>query len=335
MKIQSDHVSNLMPQLLDYDKIFCTIVMEKLSPHIIMRQGMIKGIKYINFSDHISEFLSKTLFFTSDLYLKAAKKKMHIQKFSENVELCKITEDLIFTDPYIVDKKNKWTSPYLDKFKKEIENNFDLKIEISKLKYKFLSSNESLLHGDLHTGSIMCTETDTKVIDPEFAFYGPMGFDLGALFANLAMNYLSQDGHEKSKGDRLDYKEWILQTIDETWNKFESKFIDLWKNNQNGDAYTINFFENDREKFLIEQKKYLSNIFNDSIGFAGAKIIRRIFGFAHNIDFDWIEDDKKRAVCEFKSAQLGIEMILNSKSFANIEVLTSRLKIFDKHEIDL
>ena len=138
MKIQSDHVSNLMPKLLDYDKIFCTIVMEKLSPHIIMRQGMIKGIKYINFSDHISEFLSKTLFFTSDLYLKAAKKKKHIQKFSENVELCKITEDLIFTDPYIVDKKNKWTSPYLDKLKKEIENNFDLKIEISKLKYKFL-----------------------------------------------------------------------------------------------------------------------------------------------------------------------------------------------------
>jgi len=181
----------------------------------------------------------------------------------------------------------------------------------------------------------MCTETDTKVIDPEFAFYGPMGFDLGALFANLAMNYLSQDGHEKLKGDRLDYKEWILQTIDETWNKFESKFIDLWKNNQNGDAYTINFFENDEEKFLIEQKKYLSNIFNDSIGFAGAKIIRRIFGFAHNIDFDWIEDDKKRAVCELKSAKLGIEMILNSKSFANIEALTSRLKIFDKHEIDL
>ena len=70
-----------------------------------------------------------------------------------------------------------------------------------------------------------------------------MSFDLGALFANLAMNYLSQDGHEKSKEDRRDYKEWILQTIDETWNKFESKFIDLWKNNQNGDAYTINFFE--------------------------------------------------------------------------------------------
>ena len=180
----------------------------------------------------------------------------------------------------------------------------------------------------------MCTEIDTKVIDPEFAFYGPMGFDLGALIANLIMNYLSQDGHEKSKGDRLDYKEWILQIIDETWNKFEIKFIELWKSNQKGDAYTINFFENDKEKFLTEQKKYLSYLFNDSIGFAGAKIIRRIFGFAHNIDFDWIEEDKKRAVCEIKSAILGIEMVLNAKSFTKIETLTSRLKIFDKHKID-
>ena len=90
IRIQSDHVSNLMPQLLDYDKIFCTIVMEKLSPHIIMRQGMIKGIKYINFSDHISEFLSKTLFFTSDLYLKAAKKKYIFKNFLKILSYAKL-----------------------------------------------------------------------------------------------------------------------------------------------------------------------------------------------------------------------------------------------------
>jgi 5-methylthioribose kinase len=30
------------------------------------------------------------------------------------------------------------------------------------------------------------------VIDPEFAFYGPMGFDLGAILANFFLAYLSQ-----------------------------------------------------------------------------------------------------------------------------------------------
>ena len=333
IKIHSNHVAKFMPQLLDYDDQFCTIAMEKLTPHIIMRQGMIKGIKYVHFSEHISEFISKTLFFTSDLYLKAADKKNYITKFSNNTELCKITEDLIFTEPYIVDKKNRWTRPYLDNLKNEIENNFELKVATSKLKLKFLTNNEALLHGDLHTGSIMCTETDTKVIDPEFSFYGPMGFDLGALIANLIINYFSQNGHEDIKGDRSDYKEWIITTIVDCWKKFEVKFIDLWQNNQCGDAYTKNFFVNDKEKFLIEQRAYLSNLLIESIGFAGTKMIRRIFGFAHNIDLDWIKDDKKRAECEYKSARLAITMISNSDSFKKIEDLVLKVKNFDIQEV--
>lgn len=46
-------------------------------------------------------------------------------------------------------------------------------------KYKFMTEAQALLHGDLHSGSIMVTDTDTKVIDPEFGFMGPMAFDIG------------------------------------------------------------------------------------------------------------------------------------------------------------
>ena len=56
---------------------------------------------------------------------------------------------------------------------------------MQQLKLKFLTSAEALVHGDLHTGSIMVTEEDTRAIDPEFAFFGPMGFDVGALIGNL------------------------------------------------------------------------------------------------------------------------------------------------------
>jgi 5-methylthioribose kinase len=54
-------------------------------------------------------------------------------------------------------------------------------VAISRLKLKFMGSPEALIHGDLHTGSIMVTQSETLVIDPEFAFYGPMGFDIGAV----------------------------------------------------------------------------------------------------------------------------------------------------------
>lgn len=55
------------------------------------------------------------------------------------------------------------------------------------LKYLFLTNAQSLLHGDLHlhTGSVYITREETKVIDPEFAFYGPMGYDMGNVIAKI------------------------------------------------------------------------------------------------------------------------------------------------------
>lgn len=320
MSIHSNHVSDLMPKIYDFDPELCTITMEKLSPHIIMRHGLINATKYEKFAEDISTFMAKTLFFTSDLYLKADQKKELNSRFIMNTELCKITEDLIFTDPYMYNKNNRWTSPHLDKQKKEIENNDDLKIAVSRLKIKFMSETQSLLHGDLHTGSIMVTENDTKVIDPEFAFYGPMGFDVGALLANLLMNFFSQNGHENNPGERKDFKKWILNLINMIWIKFENKFCNLWDEYPKGDGYPMQLFKN-KNIIKTEQKNYLQNIYNDSIGFAGAKIIRRIFGFAHNIDFDWIKDDKIRATCENKCANLGIRMQINPSKFKDISSL--------------
>ena len=62
-------------------------------------------------------------------------------------------------------------------------------------------------------------------------------------------------------------------------------------------------------------------------------MIRRIFGFAHNIDLDWIKDDKKRAECEYKSARLAITMIINPDSFKKIEDLVLKVKNFDIQEV--
>ena len=323
MKIHSAHVGHLIPKIYDYDEDLCTISMEKLSPHIIMRQGMVKRIKYINFTEHITEYLSKTLFFTSDLYLAAKIKRKYNLVFADNIELCKITEDLVFTEPYIISVRNRWTKPYLNKIKIEIENNTELKIAVNRLKLLFLTKTESLLHGDLHTGSIMCTPEDTKIIDPEFAFYGPMGFDIGALLANLLISFFSQDGHDIEKGDGEIYKIWILETINNVWNNFELKFLDLWKNNPNGDAFSSVFFNAKEELDLENERKiFLKNIFHDSLGFAAAKMIRRIFGFAHNIDFELINNEKIRAQCEKKCSSLAIKMMINAKEYQNIEALT-------------
>src|ERR1700681_2979755 len=236
------HAVHLVPKIYHFDKTMAAIVMEYLSPHIILRKGFIRGIVYPKLADDLAEFTAQTLFKTSDLHLPAATRKARMQIFCANTELCKITEDLVFTDPYRHAKLNRWTSPELDETAAGFRRDTELKIAVQRLKFKFLSAAESLIHGDLHSGSVMVTPEDTKIIDPEFAFYGPMGFDVGAVLGNLLMAYLASAGHERSPGERRSFEAWMLETIESVWTEFSRKFIELWRSEANGDAYPAALF---------------------------------------------------------------------------------------------
>src|ERR1700738_4188255 len=211
---QAELAPGLVPAVLHHNEALALVAMELLEPHIIMRKGLISGTCYPRFVEDITTFLARTLFLSSDLAVAAARKKEGIAAFAGNHALCKITEDLIFTDPYRQAEQNRWTSPWLDASAAAIREDFDLHVAVSRLKLKFMAAPEALIHGDLHTGSIMVTESETKVIDPEFAFYGPMGFDLGAVLGNLIMSYLASAGHERLAGERRSFEAWVLETIE-------------------------------------------------------------------------------------------------------------------------
>ena len=204
---QARHAPGLTPEVFHFDRAQAMIVMEYLRPHVIMRKGLIGGIRYPRFAGDIAEFLAATLFNTSALAGTAATHKARVELFAPNTALCKITEDLVFTDPYREAPLNRWTRPWLDAEKQAFERDSALKVAAQALKLKFMTSAEALIHGDLHTGSIMVTGEDTRVIDPEFAFIGPMGFDVGAVIGNLLLAYFAQGGHEAAPGARDAYRD--------------------------------------------------------------------------------------------------------------------------------
>ena len=319
------HVGRLIPEVYNYDPQLFAIVMERLWPHIIMRQGMIRAVRYPNFAEHISTYLARSLFFTSDLALTAREKKQKMKVFCDNTELCNITEDLIFTDPYRVHERNRWTSPQLDGIAGAFRQDAELKVAVSRLKLKFMSSAEALLHGDLHTGSVMVTEEDSRVIDPEFAFFGPMGFDIGAVIGNLLLNYFSQDGHATADDPREDYQDWVLETTEQVWTQFARKFLALWAEHAEGDAYPRDLFADAAGAEALEQERraYLARLFADTIGFGAAKMIRRILGLAHNIDLEWIEDPDRRAACETRCLTLARDLMVNTSDFRGIADVTA------------
>ena len=241
-------------------------------------------------------------------------------EFCLNTELCRITEDLVFTDPYRLAELNRWTSPQLDSLAAEFRADAALKIAVQELKWAFLSRAEALLHGDLHTGSVMVTADDTRVIDPEFAFYGPMGFDVGAVIGNFLLAYFSQDGHAASEGGRAEYQDWILGVMEAFWIHFEADFLRLWRDGPTGDALTGSLFADEGGSRALEafRRRTMTRIFHDAAGFAGAKMARRILGLAHVEDMESIKDPDRRAACERRALRLARELMVSRQRLGSI-----------------
>jgi len=80
------------------------------------------------------------------------------------------------------------------------------------------------------------------------------------------------------------------------------------------------------------KKDYMLNLFHDSIGFAGAKLIRRIIGVAHVADLESIENIELRASCERRSLNLAIELLLNTTKFGNVRQVTEAAKKLETSE---
>uniref|UniRef100_A0A0C9S824 S-methyl-5-thioribose kinase n=1 Tax=Wollemia nobilis TaxID=56998 RepID=A0A0C9S824_9CONI len=317
-----------VPEVYHFDSTMALIAMRYLeAPHIILRKGLISGTEYPFLAEHVSDYMAKTLFHTSLLYLSTTEHKAAVAQFCNNVEMCRLTEQVVFSDPYMFSPISRWTSPYLDEDVKAVREDNQLKLEIAELKSKFCERTQALIHGDLHTGSIMVTSSSTQVIDPEFAFYGPMGFDIGAFIGNLILAFYAQDGHGKYENEREGYKQWILRCIEETWNLFEAKFIALWNANKEhcGDAYLEAIYNTPELKSIVQQK-YMKDLFHDSLGFGAAKMIRRIVGVAHVEDLESIQDASKRAECERRALNLAKRIMKERRNFDTISQVVQAVK---------
>ena len=321
MKIQDELTDGMVPKVYLYDDEMALVVMEDLSNMKVMRKGLIVGIKYPRFAEQISSFLSKTLFYTSDLYMNPQEKKERVKDFI-NPELCEITEDLVFTDPYYNAESNKINPALLPYLEKEFWKKTELRKEVTILKEKFMTKAQALIHGDLHTGSIFIDQKAIKVFDTEFAFYGPSGFDLGAVIGNLILNYASWTGKEVSGEFKTDYREYLLDTIEDIWNKFEANFREYWDKDAHMTIRTIAGYQDD----------YLKQLLQDSIGMGGCKTMRRCIGLAHVEDLDGIEDLSKRAIAQTFALKLGEAMVTQRNNFSSIGDFTEIVKVMTAEE---
>lgn len=280
-------------------------------PHIILRKALIAGMKFNTFAKDLGIFIARTLFGSSGLNLDGGSLRNNVAEWSQNNAMCALTEKVIFSDPYMDSSNNRWTTPQLDNYAMGIKADGELKLAAANLKSKFVTATQALLHGDLHTGSVMAKDGSTFVIDPEFAFYGPMGFDIGAILSNLFLSYFSQS----AISGRTEYSEWILEQIICLHNTFTSEFLMQWSKSREdpsaaGELYPVAIYNGDMMK--LAQKEFMADLWRDTLGFTGMKMIRRIVGIAHVEDMESIADVTARSTSEKRALLFARDLVVTS-----------------------
>lgn len=299
--------------VLHHDAELAVMVQEDLSDHHIWRSELLVGKHYPQAAGQLAEYLAQTLFHTSDFYQSAQAKKAAVSCYT-NPELCQITEDLFFTDPYIDHERNNFDPALLADVLALRQDN-TLKVAVASLKHRFLSKAEALLHGDIHSGSIFVAEGRLKAIDAEFGFYGPIGFDVGTALGNLLLNYCGLPGLAGPR-DAAAGREQRLKDVHILWQTFASRFVALSQQKAQDLALATEGY--------VQQ--FLQQVWQDAIGYCGTELIRRTIGLAHVADLDSIADEEMRQACQRHALSLGRTLILAAPSISNINDLIARIR---------
>lgn len=331
---QAKRDPGMVPDIYYFDEDQAMIVMEFLSPHVILRHWLMAGTRHNGLGKTMGQFCARTLFRGSDLSMDTTQRKADLALFADNAKLCDITENLVFSDPYFDAEMNRHTTPHLDDIVARLRRDIDLKVEVQHLKAKFCNNAETMLHGDLHTGSIMVTADETKVIDPEFVTYGPIGFDVGMLLANFLLAFYAQPGHAETPGARAGYQDWILGVAEEIWAEFTIEFSALWRRERTGILYQKTLYEDQGHDLAAEQAlgQRLAAIWQDTLGFAGVEMHRRILGLAHIEELDSITDDAQRADCETRGLELGRQLVVNRDQFVGMQQVLDLTRMIGRKE---
>lgn len=287
--------NQLAPAYAPYQSYFdpenYVIAMEDLRGYRILRSDLIEGVVNLRVPEQIARFMAITHSRTHIRNLSPEAVQNYASRFRNRV-MQGITADYVFTKPYMADPTNFYTEglqPYVTALKSDGQ----LLARIEHFKRIFCNAEQGLTHGDLHTGSIMVLDDSAKVIDAEFVFYGPVGFDLGLFWANYLFAYCAHVGNDAV---RAQLKDAILRT---------------W------DTYAATFEMDDAEL----KTEILNQIFDESVGFAGVEMMRRLIGAAHVADIEGISDIEKKLSVETTALEFGRKLVKNHDDIRTISDL--------------
>lgn len=176
-----------------------------------------------------------------------------------------------------------------------------------------MNHGQALLHGDLHSGSIFANEMGIKVIDPEFAFYGPMGYDIGNVIGNLFFAWARKAFTAPEETETIAAVRRVIQeTTDKTWAKLEDQYDAL---------VTFPLY-----RAPAFRRRWLEDVRADAFGYAGTEILRRTVGGSKVPELSEVTDASLRAPMERALVRMGIWLMKERRALQGGAELTERFQ---------
>ena len=264
----------ICPDIYLFDEAQNVIVMEDLTDLSLLRYDLCRMKKNDRFAEQVGRFFARNLFFSSDLHLTSYKRRKLLNFFA-NPEYTAL-ETFLFERCVIV--SNERTMPEATwAFRRRVIKNARVQERIERLHRKFSVSKECLIHTDLHASNIMVGADKVKIIDTEFAGFGPIAQDMGRLMASLCLNFISWLVPDKahSEGERSIFRAWLLDALEALVGHFEAEFRRLVKKYRS-ESYAVRSLDVDA---------YLTEHLQDAVSYAALNAASRISdrGLCHDI----------------------------------------------------
>lgn len=285
LKVEGGYAPGFVPEVYAYDPVMCCTVMEDLRDYENLRYGLMAHTVYPTLAEDISTFMARTLICSTDVVLDPVEKKKQVAHFL-NPSLCALTENAVYANAYKANEDHNFKgAPDQAYLEREFYEDKAFQLEITKCLQQFKCKAQSLIHGDLHSGSIFVRQGKTMVLDPEFGYYGPAGYDVGNVIAHLIFAWVNATFTIQDADQRQAYRQWLEQTIADTIDLFREKSIAIIRTSATKPLERVEGFA----------EWYVDDILADTAGVAGAELMRRMPRFrgkVHLKDLAVIPEDK-------------------------------------------
>jgi 5-methylthioribose kinase len=266
-----------LPHILYFDEDRMIMVMEDLRSYVTLQDQFSAGVVDVVAARKVGRFLGCVHAKTHSVLVTEEVRKDLSIKFI-NQELRKLQLEQFFAQPY---QMAPGALP--------LRSDDELMAAIDELKALYSGEkldNLALCHGDFHAGSVMVNVQDrnsgmgcsvsAKVIDTEFAIYGPPGLDVGCLIASYVLSCVQQA---------------VVGADPEQIRAFSSAIAAIW------DAYR------DKMRTLKVPEANLDAISSDAVGFAGCEVARNaLYGLP-------VSDKDKKKLADETAIALAVKFI--------------------------